>query len=214
MIRNNKHDLIVSSIVILLPMLFGLFFWNRLPEEVAIHWGIDGNADGWSGRAFAVFATPLFILAAHWLCIFCTVKDPKNKDQNDKVMGMVLWIAPICSMLAGGLIYTSAFGLRVNAASYAFPIMGLAFVIIGNYLPKCKQNSTIGIRVKWAMEDEENWNATHRFGGRFWVICGLMIMSFIFLPAAAIPWISLFAVIPLTGVPIAYSYLYYKKHLK
>ena len=38
---------------------------------------------------------------------------------------------------------------------------GLLFMIIGNYLPKVKQNNTIGIRVVWTLQDEENWSATH-----------------------------------------------------
>ena len=28
-------------------------------------------------------------------------------------------------------------------------------MIIGNYLPKVKQNNTIGIRVVWTLQDEE-----------------------------------------------------------
>mgnify|MGYP000573868704 FL=1 len=46
--------------------------------------------------------------------------------------------------------------------------MGLLFVIVGNYLPKVKPNRTIGIRVVWTLQDEENWNATHRFSGKIW----------------------------------------------
>ena len=56
--------------MILLPLLAGLVLWNRLPESVAIHFGPDGQPDGWSGRAFAVFFMPLFILAAHLLAVF------------------------------------------------------------------------------------------------------------------------------------------------
>ena len=45
MIKQNKWKILISSIVILLPMLFGLIMWNRLPEQMAIHWGLAGEAD-------------------------------------------------------------------------------------------------------------------------------------------------------------------------
>ena len=92
MIKRNKLKLIFSSILIFLPSVVGLLLWNRLPESMTTHWGADGNADGFSGKAFAVFGMPLILLAIHWLCIFFTTKDPKNKDQNHKVFGLVLWI--------------------------------------------------------------------------------------------------------------------------
>ena len=43
---------------------------------------------------------------------------------------------------------------------------GTRFIVIGNYLPKIKQNNTIGIRIVLTLQDGENWNATHSFSGR------------------------------------------------
>ena len=47
MIRKNKRLLIITSLVPLLPMLVGLILWNRLPERMATHWGINGQVDGY-----------------------------------------------------------------------------------------------------------------------------------------------------------------------
>lgn len=214
MIRNNKGKLIASSVIILLPVLFGLIFWNTLPEKMTTHWGIDGSADGWSGRLFAILFFPLFMLASHWFCVFCTVKDTKNKGQSRKVFGMVLWICPIASLFASGMIYAASFGWEPKIDYIGVALFGLLFVILGNYLPKCKQNYTIGIRVKWALENEENWNKTHRFGGKVWVIGGLVMMASVFLPKQAVTAIMAADVIALAAVPVIYSYLYHKKQLK
>ena len=46
MIRKHKGELIVTSLIILFPILVGLILWNRLPETLTTHWGIDGQADG------------------------------------------------------------------------------------------------------------------------------------------------------------------------
>lgn len=214
MIKKNKWKLLVSSIIILLPILLGLIFWNDLPEQVTTHWGADGNADGWSSRPIAIFSLPVFTLIIHWFCIFFTAKDPKNKEQNNKVFGLVLWICPTVSLFASGMIYSASFGKELYANLIGLLVIGLMFVVIGNYLPKCKQNCTIGIRVKWALENEENWNATHRIGGKIWVAGGLLMMACVFLPEAIIPWILVTSMAVLAVVPIIYSYQYYRKQLK
>ena len=90
--------------------------------------------------------------------------------------------------------------------------LGLLFIIIGNYLPKCKQNYTIGIRVMWALDDEENWTATHRFASRLWVGCGVVILLLAFLPwAEASLWISLGLVLLASLASVLYSYIFYRK---
>jgi uncharacterized membrane protein len=83
MIKRNKLKLLISSIIILSPILIGLVLWKNLPGRMTTHWGFDGNADGWSSRPFAIFGLPVILLIIHWICIFITAKDPKNKDRND-----------------------------------------------------------------------------------------------------------------------------------
>ena len=210
MVKKNKWKLLISSIMILLPMVFGLIMWNKLPEQMATHWGADGNADGWSDRKFAVFALPIFIFLAHWFCIFCTLKDPKNKNQSNKVLGMVLWICPITSLFANGMIYAAAFGKVLDLYVIVYLLAGLFFVIIGNYLPKCKQNNMIGIRVKWTLENEENWNATHRFAGKWWVIGGVLVMGCSFFPEEISIYIFVVLMAVLAILSVGYSYYYFR----
>ena len=61
MIKKHKLAAILSSVVILIPALFGLIVWNQLPELLVTHWGFDGTADATSARAWAVFALPLLL---------------------------------------------------------------------------------------------------------------------------------------------------------
>lgn len=210
MMKKNKWKLLITSLVILFPILFGLIVWDKLPEQMTTHWGMDGNADGWSSREFAVFALPLFMLAGHWICIFCTSKDPKNKEQNSKVFGRVLWICPVVSLILGGMIYAAALGKEFKMNTIMSLLIGLMFVVIGNYLPKCRQNHTIGIKVKWTLENEENWNATHRFGGKVWVASGILLMAGSFLPENIVFYFLLSCVIVSGILPVGYSFCYYR----
>ena len=214
MIKRNRWKLLISSILILLPALFGLLFWEALPQRMTTHWGADGAADGWSDRGFAVLGIPLLILVLHWLCVLFTARDPGNKHQNGKVFGLVLWICPVTSLFSCGMIYAAAGGVELRGDLIGLLLIGLMFTVIGNYLPKCRQNRTIGIKVKWTLENEENWNATHRLGGRLWVVGGLLLMACVFLPESVIPWVLVVLLPVLAVIPVLYSYLYHRKQVR
>lgn len=214
MMKKNKTQLIISSLVILFPMFVGIIMWNMLPDSIVTHWGADGVADGWSSKAFAVFGLPGIMLVLHWFCAIVTAHDPKNKNQSDKAFGMVLWILPIMSLLTCGTVYALALGSEISIDIAVRVLLGLLFVILGNYMPKCRQNYTIGIKIKWTLINEENWNKTHRFAGRLWVFGGVLLLSTMFVPLKNFVGAFIGITLLLAFVPMIYSYAYYRKQLK
>ena len=142
-----------------------------------------------------------------WI-IFATKIDPKENNINEKVFTIVLFTTPAISLLVCSTIYPLAMGKDVPMSIIVSLFVGLIFVIIGNYLPKCKQSYTFGIKLPWTLEDSENWNKTHHLAGKLWVICGLIIIATAFLES---PYIFLPVVIIMVLVPTAYSFLLYKK---
>ena len=213
MLKDKKRTLILSSLLTLSPILLGLMLWDQLPEQMTTHWGADGVADGWSGRPFAVFGLPLIMLAVHWLCAFFTGLDPKNKGQNRKVFELVLWIIPVVSIFTCGLVYVTAFRCKLQPEMLTFALLGVVFIVIGNYLPKCRQNYTIGIKIKWTLENEENWNATHRMAGKLWVVVGFACLLCGFLPVSFMPVVLVGVITLAVLVPTLYSWNYHKKQL-
>lgn len=210
MMKKNKGELALTSLVILLPIVFGLVFWDRLPEQVATHWGPDWTADGWSDRRLAVFGLPVFILIAHWFCVFCTSRDPKGREQSHKIVRLLLWICPVTSLVTGGMIYSAALGKTIKAYFIVYLLIGALFIVIGNYLPKCTRNHTIGIRLKWTMDSEENWNATHRFAGKVWAVGGVLMMGCSFFPEVLSLYVFLALFVVLSLLSGGYSYYYFK----
>lgn len=189
MIAENKGKLLVSSLVILLPGLLG---WRMAWEAV-------------------------ILLAAHWLCLLLVFADKRNRQgQSKKAIGLVFWLLPVISLLSGAVVAGLQRGY--DGADFMFILMnlgfGLLFLLIGNYMPKFRQNATIGIRVKWTLENEENWNVTHRFGGKVWVAAGLACMIAALLPSAAMAVVFTAAIVAAAVVPCVYSYLYYRKQLQ
>ncbi len=210
----KKKNLIISSIVTLLPILAGVILWDKLPDNMATHFAANGDADGFASKAFAVFGLPLILLGIFWICIFFTMKDINNKNQNKKALGMVYWIIPVLSCVVNGNLYFIALGKEINPAVVVSLLLGIMFIAIGNYMPKCKQNFTLGIKIKWTLENEENWNKTHRFAGKVWFIGGFLMLLTAFLTIEYALLSILFLIIPMVVLPVIYSYCYHKKQLK
>ena len=208
MIKKNWKVLVITSFMILLPILAGVILWDRLPEQIPSHWNAAGEIDGWSSKPFAVFALPAILLAVQWLCTLGTAADPKKDNHPQKILHLVLWIIPILSNLLFAITYAVALGKAVRVGVVLSVFMGLLFAIIGNYMPKCKQNYTIGIKIPWTLNSEENWNKTHRFAGRLWLVSGLGIMLTGFLGNFLI---FLPIVLVMVIVPFIYSYLLHRK---
>ena len=151
-------------------------------------------------------------------CILVTIifYDNRNRQQSSKVIGMVIWMIPVTALIYNGmarLISMDADSENLFMAVIYFGT-GLLFMIIGNYLPKVKQNNTIGIRVVWTLQDEENWNATHSFSGRIWGTSGILCMLCgLFGESMAALVVYIISIMAAAIISILYSYLFYKKKL-
>ncbi len=205
MLKANRKTLIITSIVTVLPVLVGLMLWNRLPDVMATHFALNDEANGFSSKAFTVFGIPLCCLGLQWLCAVITSHDPKKQNISPKMFTLVLWLVPLVSLFCAAMIYPYNLGCPMDITLVSELLIGVLFIICGNYLPKARQNYTIGIRIPWTLANEENWNRTHRFAGHLWLICGILTVALALCGAIRLSW--LIAVIAaVTIVPCIYSY--------
>lgn len=209
----NKIKMIISTAVIFIPTIIYLIFSKSLSEQIAIHWGLDGNPDGYASPLYVALFLPTILAIIQWLCVYITKKTNENNDQNKKVTEIIYWICPAISLFSNALIISVALGYEINIYSLMCVFFGILFIFIGNYMPKYKQNSTIGVKIKWTLANEENWNATHRFAGKAWFIGGLLYLPLALLPEKVCAVIAVFSMILIAILPTIYSYLYYKKQI-
>lgn len=212
MLKQNKRNLLITTLLILIPAAVGLILWNRLPQKLPIHWNVRGEVDGYGSRGFVVFGLPLVLTAVQWLCVLGTAADKKNKGQNKKVLSLILWFIPLLSNVVMGITYGTVLGYAVPMHSILCVIMGILFAVIGNYLPKCKPNYTIGIRIPWTLRDEGNWYYTHRLAGRLWLAGGIVVLLCGFLPPVAAACVFLPVTLLMVIIPVTASGIYAKKH--
>lgn len=208
---NRKKMILLTSLLIFIPMLIGLLLWNKLPEELPIHFNSAGEIDNWESKEFVIFFIPLFLWAMHLLAGFISLADPKKQNISDKMFLLVLFIVPSVAIFMCVIIYSAAFGINVSATMLGYLFLGLVFIILGNYMPKSRQNYSIGIKLPWTLSDTENWNKTHRLGGIVWLLCGIVLLLNIFLN---IVWLVPVCIFTAVLLPTVYSFLLYKQKTK
>ena len=207
--KRNKKLLILTTLVCLLPILAGLAVYSRLPAELPTHFGMDGTPDGWSSRPMAVFGLPCFLAAGNLLLYFSLRSDPKRANMNKTLATLCLWIFPVMSLLTSGITLGEGLGYRMHVEVLVPVLVGVIFLLLGNYLPKTKQCYTMGFKLPWTLNSEENWNRTHRLAGFLWVIAGLVMIVAALLRLWS-AWIFVLLLVSAL-IPTVYSYLLYRK---
>ena len=203
--KTNKKLLLLTSIVILFPILWGVMIWSQLPNQISIHFNAAGQANNFQSKALAVFGLPIFLLLVHLFVIFVTARDPKNQTMNEKMGKVIYWLTPIVSLSLSYLIYSKALGSTTNPSDFVSALLGLIFVMMGNYMPKLKVNHTVGIRLPWTLQSEDNWHKTHRLAGKLWVLGGLILLIEAGIQFA-VPYVMGIVILTIVLIPILYSY--------
>ncbi|PMC57826.1 hemolysin expression modulating protein [Dolosicoccus paucivorans] len=214
MFKENKKTILITALLPVLPIVFGLLLWNQLPEQMATHFNADNKVDGFSSKLFTVVGLPLIMLGGHMLSALMTTIDPRRRNISNKMFSLVLWLMPFISIFTLTMIYAYNLGIPINTNLFGHLLVGLIFLIVGNYLPKIRQNYTIGIKLPWTMNNEENWSRTHRLGGVVWMIAGAFILLSGFITSFNAEWTLLGVVLVAILVPTIYSlYLHVQKGL-
>lgn len=114
MLKENKKTIILTSIIILLPILIGLMLWDKPPNTMATHINFNNTADGYSSKIFTVFCLPLILLAIHLLSIVITLNDPRKINISNKIFKLILWTAPIIAIFSTSYLYAYNLGVATN----------------------------------------------------------------------------------------------------
>lgn len=207
--KNKKYlQAILSTLVCLVPIILALALYDKLPARLPTHFDMNGNPDSYSTKAVACFAFPAGLALINLFTHFILNADPKKRNANIVVRAVGLWALPVSSLIFVPITLFKGLGYDLPITMICSALVGLLFLIMGNYMPKSRQNYTVGIRLPWTLDNEENWNKTHRFGGFVWVLGGLAVIVNTFIGSF---YITLGVIVLLTVLPVIYSYLLYRK---
>lgn len=203
-------------IVFVVSLLIAIISYGYLPDMIPIHFDAAGNVDNYANR-ISIFLTPAINLMMIILAEVVRNIDPKKSAYEKFNKQYYLLFFGVSLLMLVIELYTIAFSLNMKIfninAIMPFGV-GLLFTVIGNMMPKFKQNFYAGIRTSWTIADSDVWYRTHRLGGKLWFIGGILMMVSAILPTQ-LKMILFFTVVAvLVIVPMAYSYVIYRRKHK
>lgn len=138
------------------------------------------------------------------------VGDPTNESQSKAAANwnIFVWTAPALSVILVPVTLLIAMGVAIPVVMIGSLIVGLILIVTGNYLPKSRQNSFMGIKLPWTLRDEDNWNKTHRLAGYVYVASGVILIVSSFLLKSSMLYFPIYGVViaVLVLFPTIYSY--------
>ncbi len=139
---------VITTLVCLLPLVFSAVVYADLPDQVAIHFNAAGEPDNYAPKAFAAFGLPLLLTLLNVVMQIGLKADPK-RDPKERIYHISRWLIAPLNLFLSPLTLLIAMGKPIEVERVVPMGFSILFLIIGNYLPKCKQNYTIGIKLPW-----------------------------------------------------------------
>lgn len=206
-IKFKKESVISVIISILLFAIVNLLFYKKMPETLPTHWGFNNKIDGYSSKFTTLITTPLLLILLNIFSCFMLDNDPKNKDKNNFVITIGKATIPLVMLITFVISVFYGLGKKINVMVIISIFVGFLLILIGNYLPKTKRNYTVGIKLPWTLNSDENWNKTHRLGGYTFILGGLF---FLLSPFVGNQYLILITIAVIFFIPMIYSFYLYK----
>ncbi|MDF2540430.1 MAG: sdpI [Herbinix sp.] len=180
--KNKFH---LFHVLMVLPLIIVLITLPIFPDRIPAHYDAAGNINRWGSKYENLIYPAITILMGLFLEVMAKVAEKKEGGSaNAKVM---YYIGSGTLLLFNGMTvvflykaYFPAVGstevVDVDIFRVIFMMMGVLLIFMGNIMPKCKMNSTIGLRTKWSMANERSWFLNQRFGGVSFMLTGLLIL--------------------------------------
>ena len=211
---STRTTTIIVLLMILGATLAGLLLWNRLPEQMASHWNVNDQVDGYMSKFWGVFLMPVITLGMFLLFILIPNIDPLKANIAKFRDTFNLFI----TFIIGFMVYVHALTLLWNLGytnlgigKAMLPAMGLLFIVIGSLLRKAKRNWFIGIRTPWTLSSDRVWDETHRVGAMLFTISGVLALLGSFFGGMTAFVMIMVPILGSTIFLLIYSYILYQK---
>jgi len=207
-----RKTTIIGLLLIAASFVLGLYFYPRMPQEMASHWNTTGEVDDYMAKSWGLFLMPAVSLLMLLVFLVLPKIDPL-KDNYKKfrkyydglILALIIFLFYINLLsLAWNL------GCRFNMTTMLLPALGILFYYTGVLLENAKRNWFVGIRTPWTLASETVWEKTHALGGKMFKAAGALALLGIIFQGYAM-YFLLAPVIFTALYTLVYSYLEYRK---
>ena len=180
----NWNFIIFTCLLCLMPICLGLYFYEELPESMAIHFNINNEADNWASKNFALFGLPTITACLHMFC--CIVSDiaENKKGKSPKIIKIMKWFIPMVTVLIYTLTILVGLGKTVDVGKVVTIFLGIMFIMMGNYMPKMSYADAKG-NINPLPKTEKDFKKMIRLFGYSFILGGILMFGAIFISTKA-----------------------------
>ncbi|MDP4178575.1 MAG: SdpI family protein [Bacillota bacterium] len=209
----NKINIItlISVIIAIIPLLIYFRFYSIMPSKVPIHYNFNGIEDRFVQKSSVEVITmsSFGIISILFMKLIGLVvikfSDNINKERVKVVMDIIVLLTTLLATAVSSYFLVLTTGIFKLNLLYIFQMinimLGILAIIIGNYMPKFRQNKFSGFRTKAALSDKNIWFKTQQFSGKVWIFSGIILIIFSIILG------SISLTISLTIGPIVYIFM-------
>lgn len=209
--RTLKNDWL-TWLMLAIPLVFIAVFWNKFPNQIPTHFGMNGEPDDYSGKVAGIFLLPGINIGIYLLFFILPKIDPSGKNYAlfaDKYR-LIRLVLHIFFTFMFFVIAFYSMGYKFDISLLIMYGVLVLFLLLGNYMGNVRHNYFIGVRTPWTLANEEVWSKTHRLTAKLWVFSTIIMMLILpFVPEQEAAFTTFITIISL--VPIVYSYLIFRK---
>lgn len=211
---SKSSGYILFIFLALVPVFYSLIVWKQLPQDVPTHFDLNGHANGYTNKHW-LWILSVINIAAYLITQNIGRIDPKRINRPNSSISRLGEVVSLFITGINVLIVYAAIHPEKNVISYTNPLIGILFIILGNYMYNLKPNYFAGIKVPWTLASDYNWKKTHQLGGRLWFIGGIvLVIAGLFFPKNIKSFVFNTTIAILVIVPIVYSFLLFRKESK
>lgn len=214
---STRNTTIIVLILIIAAILAGILLWNRLPDQMASHWDVNDQVNGYMSKTWGVFMVPLMTLGMFLLFLVIPSIDPLKANIAKFREAFNLFIVLIMAFM----LYIHGLSIAWNLGYTGFkmstsmlPAMGFLFIFVGFMLRKAKRNFFIGIRTPWTLSSDTVWDKTHQLGSVLFMVSGVLAFIGGLFGGLTAFWFLFAPLMGSTVFLLVYSYVLYQRETK
>lgn len=202
----NWKILILTSFVCVLPMILGVAIYDKMPEQMPVHFNINNEVDRYASKNFALFGLPIIMLAMQiFACLISDISENK-KGKEPKFIAIAKWIIPVLTIVIYIITIQVALGNLLDVRKWIMLVLSVIYILIGNYMPKVSYEQMKG-KMHPMPRDEKKYRKMIRKLGYTFVIFGFAMLASVFFK----PAVSFVVVMSMIIVLLVESILIYIK---
>jgi uncharacterized membrane protein len=209
---STKLSIILIAVLILAGIIISAVMYPRLPEQVASHWDVNNQVNGYMPRFWGAALMPLITIAMAALFLVIPEIDPLKANIAKFREAFNVFIVMIVAFMLFIHILTLVYNLGITfpISVAMMPAMGLIFVFAGVMMSKAKRNYFIGIRTPWTLANDTVWDETHKLGSKLFIGAGILSMLTAFMGENGF-WVLMIILLGAALVPTVYSYVLFAR---